>query len=463
MAVVAKSAMIADDRFDAQFFRKAYLAEDQALHRHPLETIGSFAKVTDGPHGYHEVDELSPVAMLTARSAADWFATRVGTDTISAKTHAANMRSSLAFDDIILGTRGTVGNCALVSQDILPANIDQDVARITLTGDAPVKPQFVAAYLNCRFGQDHIVRHSTGMVQQGITLAKVRNIPIPVLSVEFQEQIHQLVTGAWDARKLTEEAQQTAEATLIGALGLGGWSPPEPLTYIRSAAAVLNSARLDSQYYMPAKFRTLDALKAMSSQSLGEVFDSVRDMIDPAKGTPTDLVRNYDLTDALEPILDDRMEPMTLAEIGSQKKRLVDGDLAVSRLRAYLREIAVVRAGDAYPKVGSSEFIVLRPNAGAPFTLSPETLMVWLRSTPVQIILKWCQDGSQHPRFSEGDLLSIPLPDKLAEIDGQIMAAVQTGLAARAESSSLLATAKRAVEIAIEDSEAAALAFLGRA
>src|SRR3546814_9236538 len=136
-------------------------------------------------------------------------------------------------------------------------------------------------------------------------------------------------------------------------------------------------------------------------------------------------VRNYDVTDALVPLLDAEKEPQAAAEIGSVKKALRDGDVAVSRLRAYLREIAVVRTDDDIPSVGSSEFIVLRPKKDQR-DLSPETLMVFLRSAPVQTILKWCQDGSQHPRFSEGDLLSTPVPDAVASVSGQITGIVRS-------------------------------------
>ncbi|HBM58530.1 MAG TPA: hypothetical protein DD444_05010, partial [Citreicella sp.] len=94
---------------------------------------------------------------------------------------------------------------------------------------------------------------------------------------------------------------------------------------------------------------------------------------------------------------------------------------------------------------------------------SPETLMVFLRSAPVQTILKWCQDGSQHPRFSEADLLSIPVPDAVATVSDQITKIVQDGFTARHRARKLLEAAKCAVEIAIEDGELAAMAYLDQA
>ncbi len=182
-AVIWKSAINEDFRYEAEFFRKRYLHEDTALSRWQKQMVGEFAHVTDGPHGYHVVDEASPIVMLTAKNAKNWFSERSGADPIAEWVHTINKRSSLEVGDIILSTRGTVGLCALVTEETLPANIDQDVARISWPDKASLLPGFVVAYLNSTYGQDHIARYSSGMVQQGLSLQKVREIPIPILSL----------------------------------------------------------------------------------------------------------------------------------------------------------------------------------------------------------------------------------------------------------------------------------------
>lgn len=449
-------------RYEAEFFRKRYLSEDQALEQTDLRMIGSFAFVTDGPHGYHEVDDSSPIAMLTAKCASDWFASRDGADTIARWVDDDNKRSSLAVDDVILSTRGTVGNCAIVTSEVLPANLDQDVARISVNADADFLPQYVATFLNSRFGQDHIARHASGMVQQGLSLAKVREIPVPRLKQHFQKRVASTISAALRIRRSATASTRSAELTLLSALGLVNWSPPEPLSYAARARTAFLAGRLDAQYFMPAKEQVRQSLSALPGQVLGERVDSIREMFVPDGVPPNLQVRNYDVTDALVPLLDAGKELSLACEIGSVKKILKDGDLAVSRLRAYLKEIAVVRTSDTIPSVGSSEFIVLRPKSEQQ-EISPETLMVFLRSTPVQTILKWCQDGSQHPRFSERDLLSIPVPDAVADVSDKITAIVQDGFSARGKAHQLLVSAKRAVEIAIEQGEEAAVAFLDEA
>jgi type I restriction enzyme, S subunit len=157
-------------------------------------------------------------------------------------------------------------------------------------------------------------------------------------------------------------------------------------------------------------------------------------------------MRNFDLTDALDPVLDDRVEPMPAVEIGSTKKRFRPGDIVISRLRAYLREIALVRTSPGVETVGSSEFIVLRPDAEKKSGLTPETLLIYLRSLPVQTILKWSQDGSQHPRFNEADLLAVPVPAALESLSPEIDKLVNKALAGRKEATALVEEAKLEVE-----------------
>lgn len=124
----------------------------------------------------------------------------------------------------------------------------------------------------------------------------------------------------------------------------------------------------------------------------------------------------------------------------------------------YLKEIAIVQPSDGAPMVASTEFIVLRPKSTN--TLPIEALLVYLRSALPQLVFKWSQDGSNHPRFDERELLRLPVPRVLiAQADDYVLA-VRAMIAARERATQLLDAAKRAVEIAIEDSETAALAYL---
>lgn len=350
--------------------------------------------------------------------------------------------------------------CALVTSESLPANIDQDIARISWADKKSLKPEYVVAYLNCRFGQHHISRHASGMVQQGLSLAKVREIPIPRCRDAVENTVADFVFMALSARRQAYVDLNNAENALTAALGIADWQPPEPLTYTRRASEAFTASRFDAEFFHPAKQSYMNRLSALPGEPLGDHYASVREMFDPIKAGADERVRDFDLTDALQPVLDDQREPMPAREVGSTKKRFKAGDVVTSRLRAYLRETALVRTSSSVPSVGSSEFIVLRPTKAESPPLSRACLLTFLRSRPVQTILHWSQDGSHHPRYGDEDPLSIPVPHVVCSVSSEIDVLFEKVLTARGRARDFLTAAQRAVEIAIEDSEAAALAYL---
>lgn len=227
------------------------------------------------------------------------------------------------------------------------------------------------------------------------------------------------------------------------ALGLDRLDLSPQKCYTRHFSDLQDASRFGAEYFMPCKKRILDSLAKMPHKSVADHAPAIRDMYDPTQARKGEMVRNFDITDALEPFLDDSREPEEAADMGSAKKRFQEGDVVISRLRSYLKEIALVRTTGKPQSVGSSEYIVLRPASKG---LSPETLMVFLRCPLVQTILKWSQDGSNHPRFTEEDLLAIPVPDKVLGAQTPIDRLVNDAINARIEAARLLDQAKKTVE-----------------
>jgi hypothetical protein len=442
-------------RFDAEFFNRQSLQSIGQIRSRPHERLGHICARIQHP-------------IEVKRDYED-----EGLLTIMAKNVRPNRTdlSDLRFMPVSL--RPIVSRNKLKSGDVLVtrtgANFGQVApwrhgieafacADILVLRQPSVPSGYLSSFLESAKGKPLVLRGGYGAAQPHIAPPYLSDMLVPRLG-DVENRVDRLVSLSVQKERDALETINRAQDTLLVALGLADWTPPEPLSYTARAKNAYAAGRLDAQYFMPAKEQVRQSLAALPGRMLADRVDSIRDMFVPDRVSPTKLVRNYDVTDALIPLLDAEKEPQEAAELGSVKKIFKDGDVAISRLRAYLREIAVVRKGDDIPSVGSSEFIVLRPQIGQK-DISPETLMVFLRSVPAQTILKWCQDGSQHPRFSEGDLLAIPVPDVVASVSDQITTIVRQGFAARHKARQLLETAKRAVEIAIEDGEPAALAFL---
>ena len=236
-------------RIDAEYFQKEYLYEDNSLSKHKIATLGDYAFITDGQHGYYESDSSSNIHMLAARNCKDYFANTIDALPLAKWVDDKNKRSSLSHGDIILSTRGSVGCCAIVYDEVLPANINQDVARIKLNDTEVFSPEFLITYMNCKFGQNWMLRNQTGMVQQGLPLDKVRAIPVPVLSSDFQTQIEKIVKSAHTKLSESKSLYAKAEEILLLELGLKDWQQKNESVSVKKFSDFTSSNRLDAEYY----------------------------------------------------------------------------------------------------------------------------------------------------------------------------------------------------------------------
>lgn len=122
-----------------------------------------------------------------------------------------------------------------------------------------------------------------------------------------------------------------------------------------------------------------------------------------------------DTSNAYEGFVVLRHGPIPVENLGSSKRRVQPGDVLVSRLRPYLRQVAYLDPGlfqllpEGNPVVVSSEFFVLRDTPRCPAA----ALVPFLLSPPVQAILAAGQEGGHHPRFPRELLAGLPIPETL--------------------------------------------------
>jgi len=112
----------------------------------------------------------------------------------------------------------------------------------------------------------------------------------------------------------------------------------------------------------------------------------------------------------------------------SAKKRVVAGDLLVSRLRPYLRQIALAHPGALAGRevVCSMEYYVLSPREEGE---DLAYLLPWLLGARAQATLAAAQEGGHHPRVPRESLLGMRVPRavmaKRAKASREIRAALE--------------------------------------
>ena len=181
--------------------------------------------------------------------------------------------------------------------------------------------------------------------------------------------------------------------------------------------------------YVLAPERHVAAPPTGDGVPLGELVVERSDRIDPL-GTRDAVV--LDTSHARDGVLDVASALAGGAGGKSAKKRALAGDLVVSRLRPYLRQVALVHAraiqlADGRPLALSTEFYVLAPR-------DPRDdlafLVPFLLSAPVQRALAGAQEGGHHPRVPRTSLLALQVPRALLRTQRRVSRSVTEALTA---------------------------------
>lgn len=200
---------------------------------------------------------------------------------------------------------------------------------------------------------------------------------------------------------------------------------------VRTVADLGDDLCLAPERFDPRRTVTVAGATGGAPRRLGDLVDIVTENVHAGSFAPTARVLVLDTTHASDGFVLARHAPVAPAAMGSAKRALAPGDVIISRLRPYLRQVAFVDDGlfaNADAVVASTEFYVLRgrARAGAGAGADPACLVPYLLSAPVQAALAAGQEGGHHPRFDRALLAELPLPAFLPRRARAIAAEVRT-------------------------------------
>ncbi len=322
------------------------------------------------------------------------------------------------------------------------------------TDETSILPEFLTAFLSCKFGQQEVKRRSRQSINQtNVNPEEVKEILIPVLDMGLQTRLKDAFNIAHHARLTALEKVNEAEQTLLNALGLADWTPPEPLSYSARASGAFAAGRWDAQYFRPLFAEVEHRLSATGGAvKLGAILDINSRGRQPNYSDEGLPVINSKHVRTNKVLLDD--DNRRALEAGSPVV-IEKGDVLVNGtgVGTIGRAAAFLHEQRALP---DNHVTVLRTSG-----VDPIYLAVFLNSLLGQLqIERHIKGSSGQIELYPNDIAKVVFWDAPEPVQAGVRDTVLSAFNEERRAAHLLEAAKRSVEIAVEDGENAAMAFL---
>ena len=444
ISVVKLSELNNESRVEAEYFSKENLKLLANLSNYGCIPILNVANsVTDGIHTSIDYDENSSINLISAGSPKENVFDLSRSVSISEKAHKENPRTALRKNDVVISTVGTIGNCAVVDESILPANSDRHVGIVRLNVEK-YSPYVLSTFLLSKYGRMQTLRESTGNVQLSLFLYKIRELLIPNFSDTFQSKIESIVKSAHAKLEESKSLYSQAEDLLLGELGLKEWQPKNTLHTTKKFSDFAQSGRLDAEYYQPKYDEIEKVIKSYKGgyDIVSNLFNQNLDVCDYKK-TEYNYVEIGDVNVGDGSVSFNKVDTSELPD--NAKRVLHKNDILISKVRPYRGAVAIIDF-EQEDLIGSGAFTVLQEKS----SYKKETLQILFRTAVYKDwLLKW-NVGSSYPVIKDEDILNLPIPILPEAIQTKIASLIQQSFECKAQSKQLLEDAKRMVETEIE-------------
>lgn len=315
-----------------------------------------------------------------------------------------------------------------------------------------IKSKYLLAFLRSRYGFSQLLRQRELTIQYQLTLERVKRIKIYLAQDSFQTTIENIVVQFVSAKKTTRSLFVEAEILLLEHLGLKNWQPSEAGVSVKSFAEAFGAKRLDPEYYQP-KFDELESIISAKEnvQPLGEF------LVVNARGKQP----SYE-DDGVLIVNSKHVRTGKVIVTDNRRATLEKGALTIRKGDVLINGTGVGTIGRCAPyfhdeiALPDNHVTILRTSE-----LDPVYLSVYLNSPAGQLQV------DKHFKGSSGQIELYP--DQIAsfyvwkapdEVQKRIREKVEASYEAEQLSVQLLDLAKRGVELAIEESEAAASVWI---
>lgn len=451
-------------RFDSNYFKKEYL-RDEGLIKHKAHktlkeievSLLSFGAYSLNNHVEYKDEGIPFIRGINMKKGRVSFSDMIFIDE---KANSLLWKSEVKPETVLLSMSGTIGDVALASKTWnYPINSNQDIAKIDTKGK--LNPYYLFAFLLGKFGQNYLQREARGSVQQHVFLSQMELFKIPLFSEYFESAIQHVINESDNYLEQSEKYYDQAEELLLETLDVAHFQPSqEPVNVKSFSDSFGSSGRLDAEYYQVKYEQVVGRIKSTDYDRLVDIVN-IKKSIEPGsahyteEGLPFVRVSDYDKFGLSNP------DKYLTDEFCKENAELIKKLKPKKETILFSKDGSV---GTAYMLRKDADFItssaILHLTVKDKTKIIPEYLTLVLNSKLVQMQAERDAGGSiiLHWRVSEIENVVVPVID--FDKQREIADLVEESFKLKKQSEHLLKVAKTAVEMAIEQDEAAAMEYI---
>lgn len=447
-------------RLDSDFFQKKYIAAYNKMKSINHTTIRDELSVLTDFHANGSYESIAAVFKLLDTPD---YAYMVRTTDLEARNYNRDVKyvSKRAYDflekskvyggEVIINKIGSPGRTFLMPHLNRPVSLGMNQFMLRMKSDGKIDNILLYVFLNSSIGKLLIDRKINGTVPLTIDKKAVRSIYIPCLSSTFRSIIRQIVELSDKKFADSNNLYTDAQSFLLDELSFDiSRISTASITKKSLSVSLAISGRLDAEYYQP---------KYECYEELLHTKDTVASSCNIYDGNfLPDAKEKYRYIELANVGIQGNVSALELQdgdELPSRARRRVKaGQVIVSSIEGSLQSCALI-TDELDGAICSTGFYVVDSDK-----INSETLLVLFKSEPIQALMKQRCSGTILTAISKGEFLSMPLPEIDAAIQNEIAQKVQQSFALRRQAEKLIGIAVRAVEIAIEEDETVAMAWL---
>ncbi|TAF82107.1 MAG: hypothetical protein EAZ51_03165 [Sphingobacteriales bacterium] len=468
-----KNLHIDNDKFriDDEFYLKKYLNAYHTIKSKPHKQIVNILEVLSdfSANGSYEsiaanftlLDEEDYAYMVRST---DLEKSDFTTNVKYVSEHSYNFleKSKLFGGEILINKIGNPGRVYMMPKLNKPVSLGMNLFMLRLSDKSNYKEKYVWAFFNTEIGQNIIKRKVNGTAPLTIDKEAVRTLYLPLVSSDFQDIIDNTISNSETTLEKSKLAYLKAESILLGEVKFDSSQlNTEAINIKNFKESFGKSKRLDAEYYQIKYEQVIEKIITQRHDTLNSIVE-ISKSIEPGsnhysdeEGLPFYRVSDYNKFGLSKP--DKELTNSFVAD----NKDLIEKLKPKKDTILFSKDGSV---GTAYllrnDLDGITSGAILHLQVKNTKEILPEYLTLALNSKLVQMQAERDAGGSiiLHWRKEEIEQVVVPIIDfKKQE---QIAELVEESFKLKAESVRLLEVAKKAVEMAIEESEDVALQYL---